>query len=76
MATVSTVRYQRGRGSELMLLGLAALITVTARGLVDYHAAVIVISQMVWYTVVVVVVLLLAARAAGAVTSKTAITTA
>ena len=58
MATVSTVRYQRGRGSELMLLGLSALVTVTARGLVDYHAAVIVISQMVWYTVVVVAVLL------------------
>ena len=57
MATVSTVRYQRGRGSELMLLGIAALITVTARGLVDYHADVLVISSMLWYTAIVVAVL-------------------
>lgn len=58
MATVSTIRYQRGRGSELMLLGLAALITVAARGLVDYHADVLVIADMVVYTVIVVAVLL------------------
>jgi len=41
-----------------MLLGLAALITVAARGLVDYHADVLVVSTMVVYTVVVVAVLL------------------
>lgn len=58
MATVSTVRYQRGRGSELLLLALAALITVAARGLVDYHADVLVISSMLWYTAIVVAVLL------------------
>ena len=58
MATVATVRYQRGRGSELLLLGLSALIAVSARALVDYHAAVLVISQMVWYTVIVIAVLL------------------
>ena len=58
MATVATVRYQRGRGSELLLLGVSALIAVTARGMVDYNAAVLVISQMLWYTVAVVAVLL------------------
>ena len=58
MATVSTVRYQRGRGSELLLLGVSAFITVTARGLVDYHADVLVISGMLWYTAVVIAVLL------------------
>ena len=58
MATVATVRYQRGRGSELMLLGISALITVTARGLVDYHADVLVISSMVWFTIAVVAVML------------------
>lgn len=58
MATVTTVRYQRGRGSELMLLGISALVTVTARGLVDYHADVLVIADMVQYTAIVVAVLL------------------
>lgn len=58
MATVATVRYQRGRGSELLLLGISALITVTARGLVDYHADVLVISEMVRFTLIVVALLL------------------
>jgi cell division protein FtsW (lipid II flippase) len=58
VATVATVRYQRGRGSELLLLGISALIIVTARGLVDYHADVLVIADMLRFTAVVVGVLL------------------
>jgi len=58
MATVATVRYQRGRGSELLLMGIAALITIMARGLVDYHADVLVVSDMLWFTAAVVGVLL------------------
>lgn len=58
MATVSTIRYQRGRGSELVLLGLASFIAVCARGLVDYHADVLVISDMLVFTAVVVGVVL------------------
>lgn len=52
MATVSTIRYQRGRGSELALLFFSWLIAVSARALVDYHAAVIVISHTVVFAIV------------------------
>jgi cell division protein FtsW (lipid II flippase) len=57
VATVSTVRYQRGRGSELVLLGIAGVIAVLARALVDYHADVLVISDMLEFTAIVTVVL-------------------
>ena len=57
MATVSTIRYQRGRGSELALLFFSWLITVSARALGDYHANVIVISHTVVFAILAAVVI-------------------
>ncbi len=50
MATVAEVTVRTGRRAELGLLAIAVLITVAARGLVDYHADYLVISDMLGYT--------------------------
>ncbi|WP_084074503.1 FtsW/RodA/SpoVE family cell cycle protein [Demequina sp. NBRC 110052] len=50
MATVSELRVHRGRGAEGWLLALTVVIAALARSLVDYHADVLVISEIAWYT--------------------------
>lgn len=50
MATVAEVTVRTGRRAELGLLALTVLIAVAARGLVDYHADYLVISDMLVYT--------------------------
>lgn len=49
MATVAEIRIHSGRRSEVALLSLAILISVLARGLVDYHADVLELGELGTY---------------------------